>query len=291
MSKKMTAVQVKKFSRSLLHINDVPVKIPGGTLYAVIVTITPKMAADWIDKCNLKNRNCRQGKVNQYALDITEGRWLLTHQAIAFDVSKKIISGQHRLEACVRSGKSIEQFVVLNCLTKERKAVDQTLSRNAKDVAALGNDDPLSARTISTARIMYYGIKLTNPKATLSPQGICEFVTYHREALDYVLKHVKKNVPGVTSATVLGPICRAFYVMKRKEISNFVSILCSGFSLESRDQPIIFLRNWLNDTKDDRGGFQGRQNAYAQTSEALLAYQEYNEMTKLTKDREEIFEL
>lgn len=286
----MNTRQVKRFCRTILHISDDPVKISGGTMYAVIVEISAKMASDWIEKANTRNRNCRQSRVRQFVSDMTEDRWMLTHQAIAFDVDGEIISGQHRLEAVVLSGVTIRQLVILNCSCEERATVDQTLSRNVRDVASLAYNDKISGRLTSLARSMAFGRSLRS-SITMTPQAVYQFIETHRVALEFVLGCIKRPVSGVTTATVLGPIGRAFYSTKQKDLKQFLSVLCEGFSLNDRDKPTILLRNWLLEHRDGIKNFKGRQRAYDRTSAALMAFKNFEEPVRLYKPKDELFNL
>jgi len=51
------------------------------------------------------NRNCKPRVVAKYASDMTEGRWVDTHEPIAMSVDGNLIDGQHRLAAVIESGR------------------------------------------------------------------------------------------------------------------------------------------------------------------------------------------
>lgn len=73
--------------------NSLPVT---NAAYDVCVDVTPEMAAKWLEG-NVLNRPLKQAHVDRLAREMAAGRWRLTHQGIAFDVSGCLIDGQHRL--------------------------------------------------------------------------------------------------------------------------------------------------------------------------------------------------
>jgi hypothetical protein len=284
----MNPSQVKDFCRKSLHLSSEPQSIPGCNIYTCAVEVTPKMAADWLEKFNGNNRNLRQGKVKQHAADMASGRWLLTHQGLAFDEDGWIVSGQHRLHGLVVSGKTVKFVVFINCPKEERAVIDQTASRSARDVASLAYGDNVSALALAVCRTMKYGVKIRG-NTQMTPQETYAFLQEHRTAIDFVLKLVTRKVVGITSASVLGPVCRAYYKMTREAIKDFMEVLIDGITTRVEDRPVILLRNWLLENKDTLSNTSGRAKAYARTEAALLAYMEDESPVRLQEPREELF--
>ncbi len=82
----------------------------------IAMTITPECASDWLENRNLPlNRTLSETIAKRYADTMRAGRWLLTHQGIAFDKDGFVIDGQHRLRAIVLAGVPVELFVIPNC--------------------------------------------------------------------------------------------------------------------------------------------------------------------------------
>jgi len=63
-----------------------------------VKVITPDKAIEFLKK-NKTNRPLRMSVVEQYALDMRKGHWVVNHQGIAFDNNGNLVDGQHRLEA------------------------------------------------------------------------------------------------------------------------------------------------------------------------------------------------
>src|SRR4051812_36080512 len=69
-------------------------------------SITPAIAAA-ILKNNIANRPVRQMAIDEYAQEMSAGRWALTHQGIAIDEKNTLLDGQHRLLAVMQSGVTV----------------------------------------------------------------------------------------------------------------------------------------------------------------------------------------
>lgn len=75
-----------------------------------IETISPQQAENYL-KFNPHNRAIRWGHVESLKQDILAGKWMLTHQGIAFGSDGNLVDGQHRLLAIQASGKPVQIMV------------------------------------------------------------------------------------------------------------------------------------------------------------------------------------
>jgi hypothetical protein len=75
------------------------------------VLVTPDFAETLLEGNPETNRNQSQRKVLDYAGAMSRGEWEMTHQGIAVDYHGKLLDGQHRLEAIIRSG--LPQWIVV----------------------------------------------------------------------------------------------------------------------------------------------------------------------------------
>jgi hypothetical protein len=74
--------------------------------------IDPAMAKQWLELFNDKNRTMRASHVIRLARDMKLGNWQGDNtETIKFDTEERLIDGQHRLAACVKSGVSFESWV------------------------------------------------------------------------------------------------------------------------------------------------------------------------------------
>lgn len=76
-----------------------------------VKTITPEFAKDVLENRNPRNREISDRLVNRFAREMRKGRWLTTHQGIAFDENDDLVDGQHRLQAVCVAGIPVKMLV------------------------------------------------------------------------------------------------------------------------------------------------------------------------------------
>ena len=103
-----------------------------------IAIITPAQAAKMLEK-NAKNRSLRPRRVAAIVRDISALRWQFNGDAIRFDAEGWLIDGQHRLEACVKSGISIKTIVVRGLPNSVRRTIDSGAKRTIGDRFQIDN--------------------------------------------------------------------------------------------------------------------------------------------------------
>ena len=73
--------------------------------------VTPAAAASYLDTLHEHQRRRMEAPTARMVRDMAEGRWVTTHEGIAFDTRGRLIDGQHRLAAIVASGVSLFLWV------------------------------------------------------------------------------------------------------------------------------------------------------------------------------------
>ncbi|PID55365.1 MAG: hypothetical protein CSA58_02595 [Micrococcales bacterium] len=94
--------------------------------------VAPEQAAKWLES-NTSNRKVRPARVREYATAMEQDRWTYTADPIRFDEDGKLIDGQHRLLAIVRSGVPVQLHVVRGLSRQAQDAVDTGAARTASD--------------------------------------------------------------------------------------------------------------------------------------------------------------
>lgn len=121
---------------------------------------------------NTHNRKLRAARVNKYAIDMLNGDWLTTGDAVKYSKAGTLLDGQHRLaaivQACsegalIRVGEKIPanpklvlpMVIVRGLDEKAQEAMDNNAVRSLADVLEL-NREERNATTLATAlRITY----------------------------------------------------------------------------------------------------------------------------------------
>ena len=99
--------------------------------------ITPKVACEWLDRTNLKNRPLSEAKWMGYAIDMLEGRWQYNADTIRFGSDGVLLDGQHRLQACVEAGVAFEADVVFGLDPGVLGTIDIGEGRRSSEIAHL----------------------------------------------------------------------------------------------------------------------------------------------------------
>lgn len=80
-------------------------------IYCEICEITPVLAEIILAHFNTGNRSKKLRKIERFAKAMRDGRWLLTHQGIAFSKQGHLNDGQNRLEAVLQCGRTVRMLV------------------------------------------------------------------------------------------------------------------------------------------------------------------------------------
>lgn len=76
-----------------------------------VEVISPEEAQAYLNN-NAKHRPIKEKKVAEYMSEMRDGKWKLNGKTICFDTTGRLLNGQHRLSAVVRSGVSLTTVVV-----------------------------------------------------------------------------------------------------------------------------------------------------------------------------------
>lgn len=144
--------------------------------------ITPSLAMELL-KLNTSNRRVRERDVRRYSKDMESGHWPLTPATIAFGKSGPLLDGQHRLLACVRTGKSFWSFLVKDL--EDEDLVFSVLDRQAKrgSIDILGHAGIPDPRNVGAAANFALLIqeKRVLTRENYEPREILEFLEANPE--------------------------------------------------------------------------------------------------------------
>lgn len=95
--------------------------------------VTPDLAREWLTR-NIGNRSSSPAWVKELEGFIHDGRWRMTGDPIRFSKTGKLIDGQHRLQAILNSGKTVQCVVMRNLADDIFDVIDSGKSRTKVDV-------------------------------------------------------------------------------------------------------------------------------------------------------------
>jgi len=139
---------------------------------------------------NVDNRTISDDKVEQYARDILNDRWLLTGETIKISNDGFLNDGQHRLEAIIKAGKAIDGFIVYGVSRESRFAVDQGRTRGAGcylQMEGIKNGNQMAG--LARMAIAFEGTGGRAVKYSVAPTNaeVRDFVHKHRAELEAAL--------------------------------------------------------------------------------------------------------
>lgn len=213
-------------------------------------TITPDLAAEMLAK-NRSNRKINQQIVQRYARTMESGGWLLNGETIKFDREGFMFDGQHRLSACVLTGKPFEAFVAEGLDREAFDTVDTGKGRTSADALyASGN----TSNAPLVASIANLAIKMETNSLRLNryiePHRVREWVAEHSPSVIEAAERVRKmNFLGFSP--VLGLV---YMIASEKDAAKadvFFNQLETGENLAKGD-PSLTLRETLIKHKSDR---------------------------------------
>lgn len=81
-------------------------------IQAGVAEITPELAKEILETSNHGNRPLKKAHIKMLASSLKNNEWMLNGESIAFSESGRLLDGQHRLNACINSGKPFKTIVI-----------------------------------------------------------------------------------------------------------------------------------------------------------------------------------
>jgi hypothetical protein len=236
---------------------------PERKFYASIKTIEPSMAQRILDE-KQDNRSISKATVELYKSFMQRNQWVLNGQPVIF-AEGKLIDGQHRLTACVKSNLPLEIFVVELGDLQVFKTLDQGKRRNGADILTIAGYQHSSV--INSALGILEKIKHSGSLGynQLGAGARIPIANHEIEKIASKYPHLQMSCQKTQKwypdfKLKKGPVAALHYLLREKEqtlvpfaeesqdvelkCDEFFEKLCRGLGLESGD-PILYLRNSL----------------------------------------------
>lgn len=201
-----------------------------------IVTVTPAQAKLWLGENHEDNRGLNKHRVNMYARDMVDGKWMVTHQSICFDQNGKLIDGQHRLNAVIVAGKAVVMLKAVHDTATVTDPIDVNLTRSISFLTGLHN------RTVGALSILrkFETGQLTD-NTPMSAELAGDIYAHHKRWFDLIQadNEIKKTnlVSGLQAACIW-----AMPINPDKAL-QFLQQVTTGEMIVRKD-PAWAFRNW-----------------------------------------------
>lgn len=218
-----------------------------------IMTVTPELAAAWLKRNIENNRNLRGRVIQKYAMDMKNGDWQMTGVPVVFNRSGKLIDGQHRLNAIVRSNTPVQMMVVRG-VSDDTSIYDRGANRSIRDVL-----------NMSGVKVENLVVSIINGVFALDFHTISGTVTdsmiraYYEQEGDMVEKVIKIVVKGRgKSKSVIrnkGCALAVYHALacgvNEDDLNDFATAVNTGFYNPGESSAIV-LKNFLSDPMQNK---------------------------------------
>jgi len=254
-----------------------------------LMTVTPEQALDWLERMNNNNRPLSETYAQRLARDMRAGRWVVTHEGIAFDPQGVLLDGQHRLWAVALAEVPVRMHVWFDVTPESLMVINNGKPRSLADNLKLsGNNGSVSIRDLATLRAML-GKGAHDGALTAHEAG--ELLTRHQEAIAFAVEQLARvsRAKGISTGETRAVIGRAWYSADRQRLAEFCRVLRTSVGAGDPDQAAILLRTYL--TTSLGGSRKLRLERYRKTERALRAFLRGEQLTRLYAAGSELFPL
>jgi hypothetical protein len=216
---------------------------------ATIETITPETARQYL-ALKARNRPLKKEHVARLAADMQAGRWDMTGEAIKFN-GTSLVDGQHRLEACVKSGCEFTTLVVRGLNTAAAKVMDSGVKRGVADAMRMFGDSPIpSANQVAACARIVMCIKRRpdTPTAAYSQLTQAEMIAEIESNLDRYVEAARYGNGfkkwGAASAAGALAILALEAGYSQQQLDEYHRHISDGVGLDA-NHPCLTYRNWI----------------------------------------------
>ncbi len=208
---------------------------------ATVSFITPELAKEMLAR-NTRNRPVSEVHVKRLMSELQGNRWKFNGDAIRF-AGGVLIDGQHRLEACIRTGIGFTTLVVNGLKKDVFDTIDAGRVRTGGDVLAINGEKNAAKLAAALRFVEMYETHNTGMKAKLTNTQIEEILKKHpgvRESVEFCASDKKLLMP-------ISVLAACHYVFKQKDeklANQIVQQIATGAGLKQSD-PVYVVRERL----------------------------------------------
>ncbi len=206
--------------------------------------ITPSKAREWL-KLNTHNRKISKHNLGRIESAINNNEWILNGESIIMN-GTRVLDGQHRLQAVINTGKSIDSVVVRGLDEKVFPTLGSGKVRSFKDTCDIKGESNSQLLSAAVMWIERYMRGMINEKGFTTPT-LLDTLRKHPKIRDSVAFVAALKCKTINPSVLAG----AHYIFskKNKEMADvFCSRMATGESL-TKNNPIYVLREKIVKSK------------------------------------------
>lgn len=265
--------------------------IRGTTCFGKITTqwefISQRTACLYLE-ANKGNRNFIQRYSDRLGIDLQSALWQTTHEGIAFSDTGKLIDGQHRLNAIAKTGVGVVMLVTRGLDEKAVEAINRGKLRTLAHALQISGYTYADNRTVAIARQMIAGVAGIN-SILITDALIKKFIDANLEAITFA-RSLNREKTG--PAAVAAAIARAYYHAQIERLARFPDAMSDTISrdnLQPGDASARVLKKSISTIATT--GWTAGLSIYRKTQNALRAYLDGRDLTKVYESDKDLFPL
>lgn len=122
-------------------------------MHVEVAVVNPELAELWL-RGNTANRPIKAALVDDLTNAMLNGTFKLTHQPVAMTSEGRLLDGQHRLLAIVRSGRTVSLTVARDADPETFGVIDAGAKRTLADVLAVKYGHTYNAVNVAACRVV-----------------------------------------------------------------------------------------------------------------------------------------
>lgn len=238
---------------------------------ATMMTITPELAAQWLESSQGNPRFAKKlydnKKAETIATDIRNGNWHQGSNAICLDSNGHLVEGHHRCEGIVRAGIPVTALVIFGMPPDNQRHIDDNQSRSVAQ--------RLSLKQIVPSIIILQLVLLSECKQDrASSEEIIRYYEEHKDDIDTVvstLTTLGKRGPASQAGTIHAIYCAYCCGVSPDTLDQFRRVVMDGFSDGIEQSAAIVYRNQYSERPQGSIGWRIQQSKNAQMAIKLFA--------------------
>lgn len=217
---------------------------------SIVMTIDPDSAEEILRDLNTKNRPSSPRNIVRFARDMSAGKWKLNGEAIVFAWTCRLMNGQNRLHACVKSGIPLVTFVTFGVDPETLDTIDQGKKRSIGDALGINGEKNCNNLAASIALLVTYESSEIKSTGFVRSKNITvaeaeEALARHPDLRESSSLIKSMHDPLWFLVPRVGTVCHyLFSRIDRVEAGRFFDDLASGAGLRDGD-PVLLLRDRL----------------------------------------------